>query len=112
MFTFILKRNYFEFNKRVFLQIHSTAMGSPFAPNFANIFMHQCKKYILDNAPNNRTPLVWKRYIDDIFLVWRHGIDSLNEFLDFCNNSFRTIKFTAEYSFDSVNFLDKTVFLR
>ena len=110
MFTFILKRNYFEFNKRVFLQIHGTAMGSPFAPNFANIFMHQCEKYILDNAPNNRTPLVWKRYIDDIFLVWRHGIESLNEFLEFCNSSFPTIKFTAEYSFDSVNFLDTTIF--
>ncbi len=60
--TFILKRNYFDFNNRVFLQIHGTVMGSPFAQNFANIFMHQCKKCILDIAPNNRTPLVWKRY--------------------------------------------------
>ena len=37
MFTFILKHNYFEFDNRRYLQVHGTSMGTPFAPNFANI---------------------------------------------------------------------------
>ena len=110
MFTFILKRNYFEFNGTHYLQIHGTAMGSPFAPNFANIFMKHCEEHILTNAPNNLTPIIWKRYIDDIFMVWKHGPQALEDFLTFCNQCFSTIKFTAEISNSSINFLDTTIF--
>ena len=110
MFTFILKQNYFEFDKKIYLQIHGTAMGSPFAPNFANIFMHYCEQHILSNAPNNSKPLIWKRFIDDIFMIWRHGEDELETFLQFCNQCFPTIKFTAEKSLSKINFLDTTIY--
>ena len=92
MFTFILKHNYFEFDDRCYIQIHGTAMGTPFAPNFANIFMHNCESQILTTAPEQKTLLVWKRFIDDIFLVWTHGEESLLSFLDHCNQCFPTIR--------------------
>ena len=60
MFIFILKQNYFEFDKKIFLQIHGTAMGSPFASNFANIFMPYCEQHIFSNAPSNYKLLIWK----------------------------------------------------
>ncbi len=47
----ILKRNYFEVHGTDDLQIHGTAMGSPFATNFANIYMKDCKEHILTNVP-------------------------------------------------------------
>ena len=74
MFRFILKDNYFEFDKKYYLQIHGTAMGSLFAPNFANIFMHNCESHLLQTAPGDKIPLVWKRFSDDIFFsvdTWR-----------------------------------------
>ena len=85
-------------------------MGSPFAPNFANIFMHNCENHLLQTAPGDKKPLVWKRFIDDIFLVWTHGEEALLKFLDHCNQCFPTIKFTAEHSSEQINFLDTTIY--
>ena len=38
--------------------------------------------------------LVWLRYIDDIFFVWRHGEEELNIFLKNLNEFAPCIKFT------------------
>ena len=43
-------------------------------------------------------PLVWWRYIDDIFMIWEHGEEELQNFLETLNCYHPTIKFTAEYS--------------
>ena len=63
IFNFILKNNYFEFNNKFYLQIHGTAMGTPFAPNFANIFMDRCETHLLTSAPDQKkTP-----YLEEIY---------------------------------------------
>lgn len=54
-------------------------------------------------------PEVWIRYIDDIFFVCKHGKDKLTHFITKANEYHPTIKFTAEYSPASINFLDTTV---
>ena len=54
-------------------------------------------------------PLVWWRYIDDIFVIWEHGEEELQKFLETLNCYHPTIKFTAEYSRAKINFLDVTV---
>ena len=51
------------------------------------------------------------RFIDDIMLVWIHGIKALNEFIETANNLYPTIKFTDCISSEKVNFLDTTVHL-
>ena len=50
--------------------------------------------------------LVWWRYIDDIFMLWQHGEEELKKFLDALNCYHPSIKFTADYSRDKINFLD------
>ena len=52
-------------------------MGTRTAPSYPNIFMADLENKLLDNSPNNLQPLIWKRYIDDIFVVWTHGEESL-----------------------------------
>ena len=47
-----------------------------------------------------------RRNIDDIFFVWECGEKSLEKFLDQLNTFHPTIKFTAEYSEEAINFLD------
>ena len=54
---------------------------------------------------------LWWRYIDDIFFSWEHGENKLKSFLDKINEVHPTIKFTAEWSKTSINFLDVTVSL-
>ncbi len=86
MFIFILKQNCFEFDKKIYPQMGCTTMGSPFAPNFANIFMHYREQHILSSVPNNSKPLIWKRFIDYIFMIRRHGEDELKTFWNSATN--------------------------
>ena len=51
-------------------------------------------------------PLVWFRYIDEVFFIWTHGNDKLEKFLDDLNSFDFNIKFTHESSKDNVTFLD------
>ena len=60
----------------------------------------------------HQQPLVWLRYIDDIFCIWQHGESSLESFIEHLNGAHRTIKFTAKTSDTRVNFLDTTVIVR
>ena len=53
----------------------------------------------------------WWRNIDDIFFLWEHGENKSKSFIDKINKAHPTIKFTAEWSKTSINFLDVTVSL-
>ena len=91
-------------------------MGQPWAhagtaPSYANIFMTDLENKLLDNSPNNLQLLIWKRYIDDIFVVSTHGEESLHTFMNHLNTSQPTIKFEHEYSHSNLHFLDTTVTL-
>ena len=106
----VLNNNYFEFNGQYYLQTPGTAMGTPMAPSYANIFMAALETEMLLNAPNGFIPLEWIRYIDDIFAVWPHVLESLMAFLNHINHFHPTIKFDYEYSDKSVHFLDTTIY--
>ena len=56
-------------------------------------------------------PYLWWWYIDDIFFIWEHGEEKLNEFIDVLNKKQPTTNFTAEWSKTQINFLDVTVSL-
>ena len=109
--SLILNKNSFTFNNEHFVQIHGTAMGSPMAPTYANIFMAILERKLLNEAPQGLIPIEWIRFIDDIFAIWTHGIEKLQIFLSYINNFHPTIKFDYTYSYKSVNFLDTTVYI-
>lgn len=69
--TFILRNNMFTYDGTIYLQMQGTAMGSPFACAFANIFM-----FGLDCASLPVIVLYYKRYIDDVIAVVRKGLSS------------------------------------
>ena len=97
----------FTFNDQHYLQIGGTAMGTGVAPNYANLFMDRFETNALDNW--DKKPLVWLRFIDDIFMIWTHGEEELLKFIRYLNSIHEKIKFTHEYSTESINFLDTTV---
>ena len=72
MAGFVLKNNYFEFNGSIKQQISGTAIGTKFAPPYACIFMDKFETNFLKTQ--TLQPLVWFRYINDVFLFmdsWR-----------------------------------------
>ena len=50
-------------------------------------------------------PLVWFRYIDDIFFIWTHGGEKLKKFMEDFNSFCGDSKFTYEFDKDSTSFL-------
>ena len=82
-------------------------MGTKLAPSFANLFMGNFEdKFVYTYKLK---PLIWKRFIDDVFLIWTYGQSELDIFVKYLNNCHDTIKFTAETSTITANFLDVTV---
>ena len=92
---------------RYFKQLNGTAIATKFAPPCAILFMGYLKDKILNSLV--KKPLVWWRYIDYIFMTWQHGEETLKGFSKILNSCHPTIKFTAEYYLDKVNFLDVEV---
>ena len=103
----VLKNNNFEFNRKHYLQILGTAIGTKMAPAYANLFMDRLERKLLSRAQVQ--PLVWLRYIDDIFMVWTRGEDELKTFLNYLNDAHDTIKFTWNWSTEQINYLDVQV---
>ena len=65
--------------------------------------------YYVENAflsTFNLQPTAYFRYIDDIFLIWLHGIDTLETFLEDANRTHPNICFTYGHSTTAASFLD------
>ena len=46
-------------------------MGSPLGPTLANAFLCHYEKLWLDNCPLEFRPVVYRRYVDDIFVLFK-----------------------------------------
>ena len=93
---FVLKNNYFEFNGQVQPQISGTAIGTKFAPTYACIFMDDVESKFLETR--SLQPLIWFRYIDDVFFIWTHREEKLQLFLTHLNNYNPHVKFKYEFN--------------
>lgn len=69
-------------------------MGSPLSPVIANLFMEDLETKALETATSR--PKLWLRYVDDTFVIWQHGREELDRFLEHLNNMHPRIKFTME----------------
>ena len=104
----VLKNNTFEFNNKCYIQLQGTAMGTRLAPAYANIFMSKLEEAILSATPLK--PTYYKRFIDDIFILWPHSIADLHKFISSLNNYHPLIKFTLEHDYHKITFLDVNIF--
>jgi hypothetical protein len=65
LLRWVLTNNIFEFNNIYYKQIQGTAMGTPVAVSYANIVLCYLEQECLDNFK----PIIYLRYIDDLFVV-------------------------------------------
>ncbi|XP_078502402.1 uncharacterized protein LOC144756435 [Lissotriton helveticus] len=112
MSQLILKNNYFLFEDEWFHQIRGTAMGSRFAPSYANLFMGW---YEREHAWSRRAGewmdlvVFWARFIDDILIIWRGTSDDLKKYLHYLNINDFNVKLTMNQSTSSIEYLDVTL---
>lgn len=69
-------------------------MGSPLSPIIANLFMEGFETRPIESFPLK--PKLWKRFVDDTFIIWPHGQEKLNIFLQLLNSQSNSIKFMME----------------
>ena len=108
MLYLVLTKTAFKFNDRYYEQTSGTTMGSRCAPSLAILFMAQLEEKFLNTY--HLAPLVWWRYIDNIFMIWPHSEEELDSFTQALNNVHDSIKFTFDRSKTRVNFLDVNIF--
>ena len=92
---FATNEPWFIFNNNFYKQVDGVAMGSPLGPTLANVFMSHFEKKWLEVCPISFKPVFYRRYIDDIFVMFKSE-DHIKLFADFMNTCHSSIKFTFE----------------
>ena len=103
-----VNNNYFSFGHATFQQIRGTAMGAPFSPSMANIFMSITIAKFLETQ--DIQPHFLTRYIDDILIIWTGTLEQLTQFLINLNNFHPSLHYTSQQSTSSIDFLDLTIY--
>ena len=89
------KESYFIFNGLLYKQIDSVAIGSSLGPFLANAFLSYHKKTWLNNCPQGFKPVFYRRYVDDIFILFELN-DHLKYFQDLLNSCHINMSFSME----------------
>ena len=87
--------NIFKFDEELWIQLIGTSMGTRVAPTYANIFMGKLENILLSKCPGNLKNFLhtWRRFIDDIFIIWTGSHSQFDQFFNFINAYHPTIKF-------------------
>ena len=70
-------------------------MGNPLGPTLANAFLSHYEVKWLDECPVHFKPLLYRRYVDDTFLIFKSQ-EHIPLFLDYLNSKHQNIEFTWE----------------
>ena len=92
----------FIFDNKLYEQVDEVAMGSPLGATLANAFPCHYEKTWLNECPSQFKPAVYRRYVDDIFVLFKFK-EHVKLFVNYMNSKHKNIKFTFETE-DSYNF--------
>lgn len=84
-------------------------MGTRMVPSYANLFMESLEsKYIMSNNPYISNIILYKRFIDLVFL-WKGDECEAKASVELLNKNLWGIKFTLNFGKDRIEFLDLMV---
>ena len=104
----VLTFNVFKYNGEYWLQLIGTAMGTPAACAYANIFMYGIEISLVSEWIQSRDLHLYLRLIDDVFALLRTAKATL--FVDALNKLCPGIAFTSVISKTRVTMLDVEVY--
>ena len=82
---------------KTFKQTCGAAIGKKLAPPYIILFMAD---FTYDSF--GETPIIWWKYMDNIFFIWKHEEECLKQFSS--NN-----KINTQYSKEHIKFLDLNI---
>ena len=96
LLTLSAYESFFIFDQVMYRQTDVVAMGPPPVPILANAFLCHFEKQWLSKCPPDILPKVFKRYVDDIFVMFLCQ-SHLKDFVNYMNTKHPNIKFTLEF---------------
>ena len=111
LFHFVLENNYFLLNEDLYKQTQGCAMGTKMAPPYSDLFLGKLESEKITKSIFSGFINLYKRFLDDIFLLWNGTLSDLNNFIGYINEIHPTIKFTHECSNTEIDFLDTTIYI-
>ena len=108
-----LKNNYFKFNDKIYQQIGGVGTGIKLAPPYACLGMGKFEQEAFkQNFSLLDKIMLWKRYIDDIFMLFKGSKLECESLVSWLNSLHPgVIKFKFEFSTKMVEFLDLQIIL-
>lgn len=100
-----MESNYFWYQKDFYVQKKGVAMGAKYAPSVANLFMDMLEERYIYGISRPEIKF-YRRYIDDIIIVWEGSSESFLDFLDELNQNDYGISFTGKSNPDVIDYLD------
>ena len=103
-----LKNNFFTFNEKVYKQISGVGTGVKLAPTYACLGLGSFEKTVFSsNEELLEKIVIWKRFIDDVLLLFRGSKSECENLVNWLNSLMPgVVKFKFEYSLEKVEFLD------
>ena len=71
LLTRTMSKSLILFDQEFYKQYDGVAMGSPLGPTLANVFLCYHEKIWLQNCPSEFKPIIYRRCVDDTFLLFR-----------------------------------------
>ena len=108
-----LKSNIFEFNEQLYKQVGGVGTGMKLSPTYACLGMGNFEKIVFSsNQDLLRKVILWKRFIDDVLMLFRGSEMDCKNLVEWLNNLMPgVIKFKYEFSYAKIVFLDLEIFL-
>ena len=108
-----LKNNFFTFNNKVYKQISGVGTGIKLAPTYACLGMGKYEKLAFNsNQDLLQNILVWKRFIDDVLMLFKGSREECEELVDWLNSLMPgVVKFKFDFSYQKVEFLDLEIYI-
>jgi hypothetical protein len=89
LFCHVLTTSYFTSNGQFYGQTDGVAMGSLLSPVTVSFYTEDYEREVLPSAPLK--PRCWFCYVDNTFVIWPHGQETLKDFLHHLNSFHQSI---------------------
>ena len=92
MLSLTTKESIFLFDMAFYTQVDGVAMGLSLGPSLTNDFLCHHEKKWLNDCPKIFKPVFYKRYVDDIFVLFKRP-EHVKPFVDYMNSKHKKHQF-------------------
>ena len=105
-----MENNEFEFNELFYKQIIGAPMGGLLSPTSTDLHLSGILNKILDKFQHRENINLHCQYRDDGFMTFSGNVQQIEHLFKIANNIDPLLKFTYEYSYDIVTYLDTEIY--